>query len=163
MFAKIDVQKISEVKTVKNKNLDTIIGINVLEHIKDDVVALKHLSLLLNPGGKIILFVPAFPLLFGDWDEMIGHFRRYTKMKLEQKLKASGFIPIESFYFNSLGFLGWGLNKLLRKTPQNDVVKLQAQIFDKYLVPPLSKLENIFRPPIGQSLFMFGLKHGKIL
>lgn len=163
LVTKMDAQKISQLKVAKNKDIDTIVAINVLEHIRDDLGALQNFYSILVPGGKIILFVPAFPALFGDWDSRIGHYRRYTKNDLESKIMSCGFSQTKSFYFNSLGFLGWGFNKVIKKTPQDSIVASQAGIFDRYIVPLLSTIEKFWEPPVGQSLIVVGEKNGKIL
>lgn len=159
LVTKMDAQKISQLKAMKNKNIDTIVAINVLEHIKDDLGALENFYSVLPPGGKIILFVPAFPVLLGEWDRKIGHFRRYTKNDLESKIKSCGFSPVKSSYFNSLGFLSWWFNKVIKKTPADNIVVIQARIFDRYVVPLLAAIEKFLKPPVGQSLIVIGEKN----
>jgi len=158
LVTKMDALKVSQLKEVKNKNIDTIVAINVLEHIKDDLVALQNFYSILTPGGKIILFVPAFPALLGEWDKKIGHFRRYTKNDLESKIKSCGFSPVKSSYFNSLGFLGWWFNKAIKKAPTDSIVVIQARIFDRYIIPLLAAIERFLKPPVGQSLIVIGEK-----
>lgn len=131
---------------------DSAVLINVLEHIPDDETALVHLSDLLAPGGKLILWVPAFQLLYTDFDRRVGHHRRYRRPELSAKLLAAGFDMVQSSYVNSLGGLAWLLYaRILNRTPTNrDAVK----IFDRYVIPALSRIEAKVRPPFGQSIFV---------
>jgi SAM-dependent methyltransferase len=131
------------------KGLDTVVMLDVLEHLPDDVAMLKKLRGSLAPGGRIVLKVPAMPSLFSPMDRAIGHYRRYSPRSLRQALDAAGFTPTVCKSFNVLGILGWWLNGrvLGRTTPPADQVKL----FDM-LTPWLRRIEQAVRPPIGLSL-----------
>ncbi|MCS7312864.1 MAG: class I SAM-dependent methyltransferase, partial [Acidobacteria bacterium] len=82
---------------------DTALCVNVLEHIEDDMGALRAIHASLVPGGRLLLFVPAHPWLYGTVDRAIGHFRRYTKSDLLAKLKTAGFHVDRLWPFNLLG------------------------------------------------------------
>ena len=142
----------------KQKSVKTILSINTLEHIKDDQQAITNLSGSLTKGGHLIIFVPAFQMLFSHWDRSIGHFRRYSKSDLKTKLKQAGLRPIKSFYVNLPGFFGWGLNKLFKNTPKNKSVQKQILIFDRFILPWWSKIEDYLNLPVGQSLIMVAKK-----
>ncbi len=90
-----------------------IYSLNVLEHIEHDVEALKQLRRILQPGGKLLIYVPAFQLLYTSFDAEIGHFRRYTRAGLVVKLRAAGFTVESAEYVDSLGFFAWLLLKFL--------------------------------------------------
>jgi SAM-dependent methyltransferase len=70
--------------------VDTVILVNVLEHIEDDIGALAELSRIVTPGGSILIFVPALALLMSKLDGLLGHFRRYHSVELRQKLRGAG-------------------------------------------------------------------------
>lgn len=128
---------------------DTIVCMNVLEHIKDDKKALGNMNRLLKTGGKLILLVPAHPVFFGEMDRELGHFRRYTKSQLQKILSSSGFRVNKTRYLNWLGGLGWFFNSrfLGRKIlPSN-----QLSIFDK-IARPFLKVEEFVEPPFGLSI-----------
>jgi len=129
--------------------LDTVVSLNVLEHINDDVTALSHMANMLWAGGRVILIVPAHEWLYGTMDSSIGHFRRYTQRTMAHKLALAGFTVEKQFYLNVLGVLGWFVNgRLLRQTvPPSG----QLAWFNK-IVPLLSGVERRVRPPIGLSL-----------
>ena len=138
-------------KGLPSEGVDTVICLNVLEHILDDLFALRNIHRLLKQRGKLVLLVPAFPLLYGSLDRRDGHHRRYTKKVLKSKLIQAGF-KIEKFhYFNSLGFFAWFVVNRVIKSKKTTGGKLS--FYDKILVPPLRLIERIFSPPFGQSLF----------
>src|SRR5213594_4681562 len=73
------------------ERLDTVVGLNVLEHIEDDRASLRVMHDLLQPGGRLVLLVPSLPALYGTLDEALGHFRRYRPRELAAKFSAAGF------------------------------------------------------------------------
>src|SRR5262249_30499806 len=95
---------------------DTIICLNVLEHIEDDVEALRNMRKLLKPGGKLLLYVPANPRLYCEIDRGVGHYRRYVMKELLDKMQRAGYRVPVSRHHNILGAVGWWINgKVLGK------------------------------------------------
>jgi 2-polyprenyl-3-methyl-5-hydroxy-6-metoxy-1,4-benzoquinol methylase len=131
------------------KNFDTIIGLNVLEHIRDDILALKNLRLLVS-SGRLLLIVPALRVLYGVEDEAVGHFRRYTKRELVKKLSGAGWHVEKVGYMNSLGAVLWFIKNRIMKSPATSPGNVL--IYDKLIVPFLSRMERIIPVPFGQSL-----------
>jgi len=131
---------------------DSCVCLNVLEHIRDDAGALRAMASLLSAGGIIVLLVPAFQWLYGPIDRNLGHCRRYTRRSLVRVAEAAGLRVRKAHYMNSFGFLGWWLNAhILRREAQSEG---QIGVFDRYLVPIISRLEDWVQPPFGQSLFV---------
>ena len=129
---------------------DSCVCLNVLEHIADDVTALRAMSSLLIPGGVIVLLVPAFSALYGPIDRNLNHYRRYTLNSLTRRAAETGLRVRKAHYMNCAGFFGWWLNsRILKRETQSEK---QISAFER-LVPALSRLEEIARPPFGQSLF----------
>jgi SAM-dependent methyltransferase len=129
---------------------DSCVCLNVLEHIADDARALRAMSSLLIPGGVIVLLVPACPALYGPIDRNLGHYRRYTLDSLRRLAAETGLRVRKTHYVNCAGFFGWWLNShILKRETQSEK---QIATFER-LVPALSWLEGITRPPFGQSLF----------
>jgi glycosyltransferase involved in cell wall biosynthesis len=89
---------------------DTIVCLNVLEHIEDDRGALHNMHTLLRPGGRLILYVPANPRLYCEIDRGVGHYRRYVMEDLVEKMKAQGFRVTHQRHHNMLGAIGWWIN-----------------------------------------------------
>lgn len=130
---------------------DTVVMINVLEHIEDDDGVLRELrDRVLRPGGRVVLWVPAFWLLYSDFDRKIGHYRRYTRPRLRAQLAAAGYEVTDIRYVNPVGAMAWlMLARLLRRTPTGGT---PVRVFDRYFVPVLKRLERRWPPPFGQSV-----------
>ena len=129
---------------------DSVVCVNVLEHIEDDAAALGSMAEILAPGGVIILLVPAFEALHGPIDRNLGHYRRYRRASLIALARGSGLEIRKLHYLNIAGFFGWWVNaRLLKRETQSDG---QIAIFDRWIVPVLSALESAVPPPFGQSL-----------
>lgn len=128
-----------------------VVAINVLEHIDDDVAALRAFAGLTRPGGRVVLFVPAFSAAMGRFDRDIGHFRRYTRRSLRTAVHAAGLTVERLHYVNSVGLLAWiVLVRLLGRRPKEGAM---LTVFDRVVVPVLRRVEARWRPPFGQSVF----------
>ncbi len=121
-----------------DRAVDTVVCLNVLEHIADDEAALAGLARLLPRGGRLILQVPNYPLLFGSLDETYGHFRRYSRRGLARKVEAAGFRIVKMRNFNPLAIPGWILSAKLLRARRLDV--RSARLFNA-LVPVARKLD----------------------
>lgn len=129
---------------------DSSVIVNVLEHVEDDVAALKAVASVLTPGGVIVLLVPAFQALFGPIDKNLGHHRRYSRDAIRSLAERTGLRIRKLHYMNSIGFFGWWINAhILKREAQS---QRQIEIFDRYVVPPMSAAEHLISPPFGQSL-----------
>jgi SAM-dependent methyltransferase len=130
--------------------VDSVVMVNVLEHIEDDAGALRAVHALLRPGGALLLFVPAFPSLFGSMDRAFGHVRRYTKPVLAARLAEAGYKLTLLRYFNCLGIAPWLVTGRLLK---RDTLRLkEVGLYDRWVLPALLTLEGICEPPVGLSL-----------
>lgn len=132
------------------RSFDSIVMLDVLEHIEDDVAMLRQLRRNLRTGGCLILKVPALESLHSPMDQVIGHYRRYRKETLQRVCQRAGFSSVKLWYFNLAGIPGWWLNGcvLKRSTPPSS----QVGLFDR-CVPLLQAFESAFPPPVGLSLF----------
>jgi len=135
---------------------DTLICLNVLEHVEDDLRALSNMHRALKPGGRLILLVPAFQFLFGTVDRSLEHYRRYTRKTLAPKLTQAGFRIEKTFYMNVIGIAGWFLNN--RITKRREESKEQIKFFDQHVAPWAERIERLLPPPIGLSLIAIGIK-----
>ena len=127
---------------------DTVVCLNVLEHIADEEAALRRIHSVLEPQGRLVLLVPQYEWLYGSYDQELGHFRRYERTDLEKKIEDSGFTIKDMKSFNSLAILGWGVNSRLMK--RKNMGKVQLKLFDM-MVPMLKPLEGVLPLP-GLSL-----------
>lgn len=141
--------------SLRGRAFDTIVCMNVLEHIDNDRGTLKRFLSMLRPGGKLVLVVPAHRWLFNPLDSHDGHFRRYERAELSEKLKTAGFSVIHESTFNLFGIAGWFLNGTILR--RKDLPSGQMGLFNK-AAPLLFWLENLVGPPIGLSLLAVGTK-----
>lgn len=129
---------------------DSLIMVNVAEHVKDDTALLREAHRALRRGGKLLILVPALMPLYGTLDESFGHFRRYTRAELEARLESAGFQPVTVSYTNSAGIFAWFVaGRVLR---QRTLHRRGVVLYDKLVVPWLSRLERLWSPPFGQSV-----------
>jgi len=129
---------------------DSVVAVNVMEHVRDDAAFLADAHRLLAPGGHALLFVPALPALFGTLDEAFEHVRRYTRRGLDARLREAGFHPLRIAYTNLPGVAAWWLSgRVLRR---RTVSARDARIYDRWVVPWVAALERVWTPPLGQSL-----------
>jgi glycosyltransferase involved in cell wall biosynthesis len=134
--------------------IDTVVCLNVLEHIEDDRGTLSDLHAVLPHGGRLILIVPALQRLYGSLDEHLHHFRRYEKAELEEKVRAAGFTLEDSRFLNRPGIVGWWLNgRLLRRR-----VLPAGQLAAFKLLLPLLRREEANPPSVGMSLLAIARK-----
>ncbi|WP_018349151.1 class I SAM-dependent methyltransferase [Longispora albida] len=128
----------------------SVVSLNVLEHIPDDVAALRNMASFVQPGGKIVALVPAFPSAMSRFDRMIGHQRRYTRRTMLAAMTGAGLTPEIVRYVNPLGLLTWYLSaKALRMIPRNGPA---LRLYDRGIVPVARMLDRV-RSPFGQSVF----------
>jgi SAM-dependent methyltransferase len=133
-----------------SQKLDCCVCLNVLEHVEDDVQALRAIAGVLQPPGFIILIVPAFPALTGPIDKRLQHQRRYTRRSLARAANSAGLGVRHLRYVNLMGFFGWWLNaRVLRLEEQSAA---QIDFFDRCVVPVMSRVERVVPPPFGQSI-----------
>ena len=129
---------------------------NVLEHIDDDEAALREVYRRLLPGGTLVVWVPAFPLLFSRYDRLLGHHRRYRRRQLIDLFGVAGFRVVDVKYTNVLGWFSWLLSaRVLRSIPASPRL---VRVFDRYVVPIERRVERWVQPPFGQSLFVAARK-----
>jgi glycosyltransferase involved in cell wall biosynthesis len=143
-----------EVALTGTERMDTVVCLNVLEHIEDDEQALRTLYGLLESGGRLLLLVPALRSLYGSLDRALDHFRRYERAEILDKLRRAGFEIETSWFFNLFGVFGWYLNsRVLKRTTFPPV---QLTLYDRLV--PLFRLESRWRLPFGMSLIAIGRK-----
>lgn len=132
----------------RDERLDTIVALNVLEHIEDDLGTLRSAHDMLVPGGRLVLLVPALPVLHGTLDRELGHYRRYTRGSLGETIRRAGFSLQHLRFFNLVGSFGWFVVARMQRKRVIPAASLRAF---EHLVPAL-RLEDHVRIPFGQSL-----------
>jgi SAM-dependent methyltransferase len=142
---------------VERQKPDSIIYVNVLEHIEDDEAELRLIyDSLPENGGRCFLFVPALMALYGEFDRKLGHFRRYKKGELERKCRAAGFKIIKSKYFDFAGVVPWFVNYRLLNS--ESLGGGAVSLYDKMVVPVFRRVESLVRVPVGKNILLIGEK-----
>ena len=131
------------------EQFDTLLYIDVLEHIENDRAELSAALAHLAPGGKIIVLSPAHPWLFTPFDRAIGHFRRYTKATL-LACTPPGARLIELYYLDSVGLLASSANRLLLH--QSMPTAAQIGFWDRWLVTNSLWLDPLLRFQLGKTV-----------
>lgn len=139
--------------TIKNlsETFDTIIYIDVIEHIEDDGKEISIALSKLSQGGHLIILVPAFNSLYSPFDKAIGHYRRYTK-KMLRSLMPTGVLIKKSLYLDTTGFFSSLVNKYILK--QKEPTKNQVLFWDQILIKFSLFLDKIFFYQFGKSVFI---------
>jgi glycosyltransferase involved in cell wall biosynthesis len=139
---------------LKDTPPDTIVMLNVLEHIEQDELALSNLHDLIAPGGRVVILVPAFQALYCKIDENLEHFRRYSLRELQDKMKRAGFNVIDAFHFNAVGAAGWFVaGKVLRAGQIRE-----GHVAGQKVMMPIAKAVDTLKLPVGLSVVCVGQK-----
>jgi 2-polyprenyl-3-methyl-5-hydroxy-6-metoxy-1,4-benzoquinol methylase len=134
----------------ERERFDSVVMINVLEHIADDVDALQAVATLLEPDGRIIIYVPALNGLYGPWDRRVGHYRRYAPWRMRAILRESALVDVEMHYMNALSLPAWWVRS--RTSVERDLAG-GLSLWDKTGIRVSRGLESIVRVPVGLNLF----------
>ena len=138
-----------------DQKFDSIVCINVLEHIKNDSKTISNIYSLLKPGGSLVLLVPAHQFLYGEIDKGIGHLRRYNKKSLVSLLKNKNLKIERTRVLNILGAIGWFISAKFFSEKFVDERKLK--VFN-LIAPWVLPLEDLLEPPIGTSILVIAKK-----
>lgn len=140
------------------EHFDTVYCVNVLEHIDDDVAALRTFGEVIAPGGRVLIFVPAIQAAYGPLDAELGHHRRYSRRTLARAFAAAGLELTMLRYTNPIGLLGWMYNAHIAKKRVHSLA--QVKLFERLVAPWALPLERLITPPVGLSLMAVGVKRG---
>lgn len=147
----------SDLMTVPNETYDYIFTLNVLEHIEDDQVALRDLAIKLKPGGHLLIYVPAFQVLFSSMDRAVGHFRRYRLDGLSEQVNSAGFEIKEARYIDSIGFIASLVFKYIGN--KDGALNRNAVIlFDRVAFPVSLLLDLATKRLFGKNLLIIAVR-----
>jgi SAM-dependent methyltransferase len=131
------------------RRFDTIVAVNVIEHIADDRALVGHLAAMLKPGGKLAVYVPACPFAYGTLDRALGHHRRYTPASLKALLDGADLRSSHPKYINLFGLAGWMVSgRLLRR---ERLGSWPMVVFESLM--PFFRLEDLVRLPVGLGVY----------
>ena len=140
---------------LQQQAFDTIVCVNVLEHIEDDVRALALFrDVVAVTSGRVLIFVPAVQGLYSQHDAALGHHRRYNKRTLRAAFSDAGLEVVAMKYTNPIGLLGWMYNLYISGNAEHTTS--QVRLFDRLVAPWALPLERLVPPPLGLSLFAVG-------
>ena len=151
--ARSGIPVVGQLDQIVDHSVDYIYTLNVLEHIEDDVTALRELSQKLSPGGRILIYVPAFKILFSSMDRRVGHHRRYTLPGLRTAVEAAGLSVEQGRYADCLGFFATLVYKLFGD--DSGQIDERALVAYDRIAFPLSRLADIaFGRFFGKNVFL---------
>lgn len=149
--APVEIQSCYVTDLPEDATFDSILYIDVLEHVRDDTAEVFEAFRRLRQGGHLVVLCPAHEWLFSEFDKSIGHYRRYSK-KMFHSLTPDGAIVTSCRYLDSVGMLASLGNRLfLRQSLPND---RQLRFWNKYLVPISRILDPLLCYTIGKSIFI---------
>lgn len=134
---------------------DTVLFIDVIEHISDDAGEIKRVCETIKSGGSVIILAPAFNYIFSKFDKSVGHYRRYTKRSLRNILPECVKVH-KLIYIDSVGFFLAILNKHILKAELPS--KFQIRFWDKAIIPISKILDRLLSYSIGKTVIMIGTK-----
>ncbi|MFT5176514.1 MAG: phospholipid N-methyltransferase [Gammaproteobacteria bacterium] len=134
---------------------DSVIYFNVLEHIATDTAELRSAYLSMVESAHLVVYSPALPWLYGDFDRSVGHVRRYTLAEIKAKMVDAGFEVVQAKYIDLLGVLPWYLTMVLR---DGTLSLANTRRYDRWIVPLGRRLESVISPPLGKNVLAIGRK-----
>jgi len=144
----------SGLDTLSDGSQTMIYSFNVLEHIEDDQDVLRGFFRVLAPGGRLLIYVPAFPLLYSALDRQAGHVRRYRRKDLALRAKAAGFEIDKCVYADSLGFPASLVYRALGHRASGTLRSASVRRYDRFLFPVSRWLDNLLQYGFGKNVIM---------
>lgn len=138
---------------LQDKKFDFVYSLNVLEHIQKDQAAVREWFDLLRPGGRMLIYVPAFQCLYSSMDRKVGHFRRYTRRSLEKLVAEIDARLIKSRYADSIGFAA-SIAYKFSGNESGDIDRRSLRIFDRYVFPVSRILDRALGAVLGKNAYV---------
>lgn len=147
----------ADIGDVPDTSYDLIYTFNVIEHIKADQEIVRRLARLLKPGGKLVVYVPAFQLLYSAMDRAVGHFRRYRRRDLVA-LALSADLSIDAIsYADSIGFFAALLYKLVGNR-EGSIDQRSVKLYDRFIFPLSRACDFLLSRWVGKNLVLIASK-----
>lgn len=138
---------------IPDASVDFVYTFNVLEHIDDDAAALAEIGRTLRARGKLLVYVPAFDLLYTSMDRRVGHLRRYRRGGLRAKVEAAGFDVLAAEYVDSLGFLA-ALAYRVAGSASGDIDRRALRLYDRFVFPVSRWCDRALKRVIGKNVLI---------
>jgi len=143
----------AEIDSLPDGSASFIFSLNVFEHIQDDTVALKQIYQKLQPGGFLLVYVPAFRCLWSSLDDKVCHYRRYTKKTLCRLVRGENLTIEKLQYVDSLGFIAALVFRLLRRK-STTLTASSIGFYDRWIFPVSRVLDLLFSGLFGKNVFV---------
>jgi glycosyltransferase involved in cell wall biosynthesis len=153
-IAPLDLLDSTDYKVLSEFQADSVVCLNVLEHIEDDNFVLQRLGQVLPEQSRLVFLVPFNPKLYSKFDRELGHFRRYSKNELEEKMAAAGFVVERQLFFNKVGVIAWWVGNTL--CGQKTITPFQLKIYN--FLTPLFRILDRCLPMTGLSTIVVARK-----
>jgi SAM-dependent methyltransferase len=151
------IHTVANVAALPDETFHFAYSLNVLEHIPDDAAALRAIRAKLAPGGRLLIYVPAFPVLYTSMDAKVGHVRRYRQATLKASVVAAGFDVEQVRYVDSLGFIATLLFKLL-DNGRGDINRSMLRLYDRVVFPVSRLLDGLAHRWFGKNVLLVARK-----
>lgn len=146
-----------DLSAVEQSSLDAVFSLNVLEHIEDDLAALRELNKRMRPGGLLLIYVPAFQILYSSMDRKVGHFRRYRLRYLTRLVTEAGFRVEKARYADCLGFVASLLYKFIG-SDAGGINPSALRLYDRFVFPLSRALDGALGLLFGKNLLVVAVK-----
>lgn len=157
MLTKTGFNVFTSLDDIPESSLDYIYSLNVLEHVYDDFTCVATLLDRLRYGGKILIFVPAFSMLFTNMDKKVGHFRRYNKKSIYDLFEENSVRIEQLTYVDSIGFFATFLYKIIDRS-DGKINTSMLKVYDKYFFSLSLVLDRALRFFFGKNLLLVATK-----
>lgn len=147
----------TDISITPDNGFDYIFSMNVLEHIKSDAATLQDISRKLRDNGRLLIYVPAFQLIYSSMDAKVGHFRRYRMADLNAKIKSAGLVVKQSCYVDSIGFIASLVFKYLGNK-EGTISRSHLIVFDRFVFPLSLVLDFAVNKIFGKNLLVIAEK-----
>ena len=134
-----------------DRRYDAVYCLNVLEHIEDDMQPLRSMAAAMKPGARLVLYVPAFPILFSSMDRAVGHLRRYRLKPLVKMVRRAGFEVQHASYTDALGFAA-ALLYHLTDPGDGSINRRLLKTYDRFVFPLSRSLDRVCFKFIGKNI-----------
>ena len=143
----------ADLTSIEDESIDFAYTFNVLEHIDDDRGALRHLARKIRLGGSVLVYVPAFSILYTSMDRKVGHLRRYRKRELGHKVREAGLAVREAEYVDSLGFFATLAYRAFG-SDAGDINRAALRTYDRWIFPASRLLDVAAKHVLGKNVLL---------
>jgi SAM-dependent methyltransferase len=154
---RLGLRVLEDIDLVENRSVEYIYSLNVLEHIEDDFSVAQCWFENLRPGGRVLVYVPAFRWLMTSMDYKVGHFRRYTAATLCDIFERAGFLVEKKSYLDCIGVLATLFYKMF-DNGGGEIDARMLRLYDKYLFPVSRLFDFLFSNFFGKNIFLIARK-----